>query len=145
MIHLIAVGSYVSSHLLGILLAIVASFVVGFLWHGPVFGKQWMAYNNMTPPKKEDIKFSMMLPGIFANIVMVFTQSAVLGRTFQIVSLANIGQALIIAILLWLPFTALAIVNSYAWEGKKIGHMCLDACYYLVSTCVVASVLYATL
>ncbi len=145
MIHLIAVGQYVGTHMLGILLAILATYVIGFIWHGPLFGKQWMAYNNITPPKKEDMKFSMMLPGLAANFVMVFVQSAVLGRTFQIVSLRGIVDALIIAVILWLPFTALAFANSYAWEGKKPGHWCLDAGYYLISILAVSAILYITL
>ena len=145
MIHLIAIALYVQTHILSILLAIVASFVVGFAWHGPLFGKQWMKYNKMTPPKKGEMKFSMMLPGLSANFVLVIVQSAVLGRTFQIVSLANIGEALLIATILWLPFTGLTIVNSYAWEGKRVGHMCLDAGYYLVSLWAISYVLYVTL
>ncbi len=145
MIHLIAIAGYVSTHVVGIILAIIVSFAVGFLWHGPLFGKQWMALNKMEQPKKEEMKFSMMLPGIAANIVMVFVQSAVLGRAFQILILPNIGYAFIIATILWLPFTALTIVNSYAWTGKPVQLMVLDAAFYLVSLYAVAAVLYATL
>lgn len=145
MIHLFAIAQYVQTHVLSIVLALVVSYVIGFSWHGPIFGKLWMAYNNMTPPKKEDMKFSVMLPGLGANFVLVIVQSAVLGRTFQIVSLANVGQALLIATVLWLPFTGLTIVNSYAWEGKKLGHMALDAGFYLVSLWATAAVLYYTL
>ncbi|NOS67292.1 MAG: DUF1761 domain-containing protein [Candidatus Peribacteraceae bacterium] len=143
--HLIAIAGYVQTHLLGILIAIIASFAVGFAWHGPLFGKQWMKYNKMTPPKKGEATFSMMLPGLAANFVMVFVQSAVMGRSFEILLLPNIGYALLIATIFWLPFTGLVIVNSYAWEGKKVGHMCLDAGFYLVSIWAVAAVLYATL
>jgi len=78
MIHLIAIAGYVTTHVVGIILAIIVSFAIGFLWHGPLFGKQWMALNNLPQPKKEEMKFSMMLPGIAANTVMVFVQSAVL-------------------------------------------------------------------
>jgi hypothetical protein len=145
MIHLLAIAGYVQTHVHSIIIALLVSYAIGFAWHGPVFGKLWMSYNKMTAPKKEDMKFSMMLPGLGANLVLVVVQSAVLGRTFQIVSLANIGQALLIATVLWLPFTGLTIINSYAWEGKKIGHMCLDAGYYLVSIWATAAVLYSTL
>ena len=145
MIHLIAIAQYVQTHVPSIIIALLVSYAIGFAWHGPIFGKQWMAYNKMTPPKKEDMKFSMMLPGLGANFILVIVQSAVLGRTFQIVSLTNIGQALLIATILWLPFTGLTIINSYAWEGKKPGHMCLDAAYYLVSIWATAAVLYVTL
>lgn len=145
MIHLIAIGEYVSTHVLGIVLAILASYVIGFMWHGPLFGKQWIALNNIPVPKKEDMKFSMMLPGLSANLVMVLVQSAVLGRTFQIVSLSGVGQALIIAVILWLPFSALLLGNIYAWSGKSLKVWLLDSAHALVSILAIAAILYATL
>ena len=143
--HLLAVGQYVQGHVLGIVLSIVATYVVGFIWHGPLFGKLWMKYNKMTPPKKGEMKFSMMLPGLSASLVQTFVQAAVMGRSFEILYLPSVGHALLIATLLWLPFTGLVIVNSYAWEGKRVGHMCLTAGYYLVTTWAIAAVLYTTL
>jgi hypothetical protein len=143
--HIIAVGQYVQGHVLGIVFAIVASYVIGFIWHGPLFGKQWMALNNLKPPSKDEMTFSMMLPGLSANFVMVFVQSAVLGRAFQLVSLANIGEALIIATIIWLPFSALLLVNIYAWGGKPVKLMVLDSAHALVSMWAIAAVLYVTL
>lgn len=145
MIHVLAVVTFAQTHILNILLAIFATYVLGFLWHGPIFGKQWMKLNNITPPKKEDMKFSMMLPGLAANFVMVFVQAAVLGRAFEILALANVGHALFIATLLWFPFTALAILNTNAWLGKKFAHTAMDAGYYLASMWAVAAVLYYTI
>ncbi|HLC76057.1 MAG TPA: DUF1761 domain-containing protein [Candidatus Peribacterales bacterium] len=145
MIHLLAIAGYVQTHLLGVLLAIIVSFIIGFIWHGPLFGKQWMAMNNIVQPAKEDIKFSMMLPGIAANTVLVFVQSAVLGRAFQILLLPSIFHAFIIVLILWLPFTALTIINSYAWLGKPVKLMVFDSAYYLVSLLAIAVVLYVTL
>jgi len=145
MIHLVAIAEYVQTHVLSIVLAIIVSYGVGFLWHGPLFGKQWMELNKLPTPKKEDMKFSMMLPGLSANFVLVLVQSAVLGRTFQIVSLANIGQALIIATIIWLPFSALLLVNIYAWSGRPVKLMVLDCGHALASLWAIAAVLYVTL
>lgn len=145
MIHLIAVGTFVQTHVLGVLLAVVASFIVGFLWHGPLFGKQWMKFNNLAEPKKEDFKFSMMLPGICASLLMAFVQAAVIGRAFEILALANMGEALLIATIFWLPFSALVLANEYAWAGKSFAHICFDAFYNLVSIWAIAAVLYVTL
>lgn len=143
--HLLAVGQYVQTHVPGILAAILVTYVIGFAWHGPLFGKQWMALNGLKPPAKDAMKFSLMLPGLSANFVMVFVQSAVLGRTLQILQLNGIGDALIIAVILWLPFTALTIVNSYAWLGKSWKLMLLDSAFTLASLLAVAAVLYGTL
>lgn len=145
MIHLIAVGQYMQTHILSIVLAIVASYAIGFLWHGPIFGKQWIALNGMKPPAQGEATFSMMLPGLSANFVMIIVQSAVLGRALQILSLANIGDALIIATILWLPFSALLLVNIYAWSGKPVKLMLLDSAHALVCLWAVAAILYVTL
>ncbi len=145
MIHLIAIAGYVQSHVLGIFLALLATYVIGSVWHGPLFGTLWMKLNNIPMPKKEDVKFSMMLPGLSANLVMVILQSAVLGRTFQIVRLDNIGQALLIATIIWLPFSALLLANIYAWSGKSYKVWLLDAAHAWISILAVAAILYATL
>ncbi len=145
MIHILAVAAYVQTHILGMLLAIAATYVIGFLWHGPLFGKQWIKLNKMPMPKKEEMKFSMMLPGLSANFLMVFVQSAVLGRALQILSLHNVGDALIIATILWLPFSALLLLNIYAWGGKPMKLWLLDSAHALFSLLAVAAVLYVTL
>lgn len=141
--HLAALGQYAQSHVLAILLCILSAYVIGFAWHGPLFGKQWMAYSGITPPKKEDMKFSMMAPGLAASFAHMFVLAVVMGRTFQLVALSGLWQALLIAFILWLAFTGLAIANSYAWEGKKFGHWVLTSGYYLVTMLVAAAILYA--
>lgn len=145
MSHVIAVGQYLVSHPLSIILSLVASYIIGSTWHGPLFGRQWMAYNNIPMPKKEDIKFSMMIPGLTANFFQIVAQCAVLGRTFQIVQLDHIGHALVIATIIWVPFTALVITNIYAWSGKPWKLTVLDALYELVIIWAVAAILYVTL
>lgn len=145
MIHLIAIGGYMQTHVLGIIFALVATYFIGSMWHGPLFGKLWMELNNIPMPKKEDMKFSMMLPGLSANFAMVILQCAVLGRTFQIVQLDNIGQALLIATIIWLPFSALLLANIYAWSGRSFKVWLLDAAHAWISILAVAAILYATL
>ncbi len=145
MMHLFAIGLYIQTHALSIVLAVIASFVVGFLWHGPLFGKQWMKFNKITPPKKKDMKFSMMLPGIGASLLMAFAQAAVLGSAFMMMSASSVWEALLIATILWLPFTALVILNEHTWAGKSFAHTSYDAAYNLASTFVMAAILYAML
>lgn len=145
MIHVIAVSHYLQTHVFGVFLAIIASFLIGFLWHGPLFGKQWMKLNGMKQPEKGEVTFSMMLPGFGASILMPFVQACVIGRTLQIVSLSGVGQALIIAVILWLPFTALVLLNEYTWAGKSFAHTCFDAAYNLASMLAITAVLYVTL
>lgn len=143
--QLISVSQYVQTHALSVLLAVLASFIVGFLWHGPLFGKQWMKYNKLQEPKKEDFKFSMMVPGIIASLVMAFVQALTLSAAFQFVAVATIAEAFVLTVILWFAFVALVIVNEYTWAGKSIGHIVYDVSYYLASMLVIAAVVYSSL
>jgi hypothetical protein len=143
--HLIAIGGYVQTHVVGIALSMLSTLFIGFMWHGPLFGRQWMKYNNIAPPKPEDMKFSMMLPGICSSALTAFVQAAVMGRTFQILMMPSIAYAFIIAIILWLPFTGLVIMSRYAWVGRPWGMLFLDAGFDLVSMLAIAAILYSTL
>ena len=145
MIHLIALGEYAQTHVLSIIFALLATYFIGSMWHGPLFGKLWIKLNHMPTPKKDDMKFSMMLPGLTANFFLVVVESIVLGRTFQIVSLSGVGQALLIATIIWLPFTALVLANIYAWSGKPMKLLLLDCAHSLISLWAVAAILYVTL
>lgn len=136
---------FLQTHPLSVVLALVVSYIIGSIWHGPLFGQMWMKLNALKQPKKEDMKFSMMAPGLIANFVMIVVQTAVLGRAFQIVALGGIGDALTLAAIVWLPFTALVICNTYAWLGKSWKLMLLDCAYNLVSLWAVALVLYYTM
>ena len=145
MTHLTAVLNFASTHVLGIVLSLVATYVIGFIWHGPLFGKQWIALNKLTPPKKDEMKFSMMLPGLTANLVLVVVQASVLGRAFELVSMTSVLDALIIATIIWLPFTALVIININTWCGKPAKLTVLDCGHALASIWAIAAVMYYTL
>lgn len=143
--HLVALAQFAQTHWLPILGCILLAYVVGTLWHGPIFGKQWMAYNNMKAPKKGEFKFTMMLPGLIASFFHMLLMTTVMGRTFQLIALASIWQAILIAVILWAAFLGLAFANSYAWEGKPFGYWCISAGYYLVMMVLSAIILFVTL
>src|SRR5256885_15430627 len=44
---------------IGVLAAVVASFIFGWLWHGPLFGKLWCKLMNIAMNKKPDAKFML--------------------------------------------------------------------------------------
>lgn len=143
--HLLAVWNYVATHPLGVVGAIAASFILGFLVHGPLFGPVWIRLNGITPPTPGEMKLSLMIPGFIASILLPFFQVAVLGRTFQIVALTGMWQALLIAAIIWFPFTAMVIANEYLWAGKSWKLVAFDALYNLATVWLIAAIAYATL
>ncbi len=142
--HLVAVAMYVQTHWIGVLLAVIVSFIIGALWHGVIFAKPWAKLAGMEHMKKEEAMKSMPY-GMAASILMAFVQAAVLGRAFQILLLPNVGYAVIIALILWIPFTGLPMLNNYVWSHKPMKLLAIDAGYNLVSLVAIAKVLYFTM
>jgi len=67
-------------NILAILVAAAAMFIVGFLLHGPFFGKTWMRLAGIRPTGRE--KFSDMVPQMvwnyLANVLIAWVFAAVL-------------------------------------------------------------------
>jgi hypothetical protein len=58
-------GNFLYMSILTIVLAALATFVIGFLFHGPFFGKIWMRLANIHPTGNE--KFADMVPQIYGT------------------------------------------------------------------------------
>lgn len=107
-------------NLLAVLVAAVVAFVIGFLFHGPVFGKLWMKLAKITPTGNE--KFSDMYGQMFMNLVANLITAYVIavlvnlanGSTYLIdKSLACVGMT--VATLGWMGFTIIATSMDPIW------------------------------
>ncbi len=83
--------------LVGVLVAAISAFIIGFLFHGPLFGKIWMKLANIHPTGNE--KLSNMIPQMLWNLV------------------ANIVTAYIIAVIFFFSSASSYIVGLGAWGG----------------------------
>jgi hypothetical protein len=70
-------------HILAIVLAALATFIIGFLFHGPLFGKLWMRLANVHPTGNE--KFADMLPQMGWNLLVNLTTASVMSMLFWII------------------------------------------------------------
>ncbi|MBP7992823.1 MAG: DUF1761 domain-containing protein, partial [Candidatus Magasanikbacteria bacterium] len=50
-----------------VVVAALANFFIGFMFHGPLFGKLWMRLANIKPTGKE--KFADMVPQMIKNLL----------------------------------------------------------------------------
>lgn len=148
MIHLQKLGEFVTGHPLAILLCVVVYFVIGMIWYGPLFSKQWASMNGITPEMMasapKDKMMRGMMTGMVASIVTGFVITVVLGRGMQLLDMSSPTYPLIIATILWLPFTALPFAQTYAYLQKPFKLLCIDAGYMLVAMWAVSFILYKT-
>ena len=110
-----------SVSLVGVLVAAVVAFVVGFLFHGPLFGKLWMRLADVHPTGNE--KFSDMYGQMFMNLVMnvVAAYALAVVYSFAVGSLgAGVGTRVACGILVAIGFQATASSMEVIWMKRSV-------------------------
>ncbi len=106
---------------LAVLLAAVASMVIGSLWYGPLFGKMFMkamGMDGMTPEQKQAMQKGMMwnyVGQLVASLVMFY----VLARFIGALGDGTMVTALKTAFWGWLGFVVPVKAGDALWGGKK--------------------------
>ena len=114
-------------NLMAILIAVVANFILGFVWYTPLFGKIWakeMGFNmEVKPPAGAMIKGMVIM--VIGNFLMawVFAHNIAAwdpttwGQPASDVSVA--ANATMAAVFTWLGFYVPVDLNTVAWESKS--------------------------
>ena len=127
---------------LAVLVAAVASFLLGWLWYGPLFGKPWMKLMNFDKNSMKSMKLSpvtAMILGFLTYLVIAY----VLAGFISILNSATIVEGIKIAFWIWLGFIATTTLGSFLWEGKSIKLYLLNNAYNLLNILVIAVILTA--
>ena len=127
---------------LAVLVAAVASFLLGWLWYGPFFGKPWMKLMNFDKNSMKSMKLSpvtAMILGFLTYLVIAY----VLAGFISILNSATIVEGMKIAFWIWLGFIATTTLGSFLWEGKSIKLYLLNNAYNLLNILVIAVILTA--
>lgn len=125
-----------------ILLAAVAAFVLGFLWHGPIFGKVWMQLSGMG---QQDIDKAKAEGGMCMTMVYAFISLLVVGYVLAYLIAAtgalDVMAAVLLAFWIWLGFIAMILLNGVLWEKRTLNLYLFNIVYHLVSLCLMAAVI----
>ncbi len=125
---------------LAVLVAAIASMVVGFLWYGPVFGSQWKKLMSFTD---KDIKKMKMTPktAMILGFIAALVISCTLAHFLIYMNISSVADAVMAAFLIWIGFVATVQVGAVLWEGKPWKLFFLNAGHTLVSLAVMAVIL----
>jgi len=119
-----------------VLAAAIAAFVLGMLWHGPLFGKMWMRLEGFTAKSMKAMPLSMVVG--FAALIVMATMLAVL---MNVISVSDMRSALKLASAVWLGFIATVMLGGVLWEGRKLQLYLFNAFYQLASILLMAAVI----
>lgn len=131
--------------ILTIVLAAVATFIIGFLAHGPVAGKLWMRLADIHPTGNE--KLADMVPQMLWNLLVNLVTASVLSGIIYIAFTSPImGEKLwykgsIIAAWIWLGFIVTSSAIEVIWMGRKKSLWLFECVASLVSFLVMGAIL----
>lgn len=108
---------------LAVIVAVVANMVLGILWYGPLFGKQWLAAVG----KKED-ELSQSAGMYVVPVVATLIGAIVLWNVMQATGLSGIMAAF----WMWLGFFALTSYTNDLFEGRSFNLWAVTNLYHLV-------------
>jgi hypothetical protein len=135
-----------SFNFLAILVAAVAAFVLGFVWHGPLFGKQWMKMMNIPQSEIDAMKargMGCMVPQMIASFFQQCVTALVIAHLTAALSITDALEAVMFAVLIWLGFIATIHLNTVLWEKRKLDLYFFNITYHLVSLIVMTLIVVA--
>lgn len=129
----------IAINLWAVLGAAVVSMVIGTVWYGPLFGKQWMALTGLT---KESMKSMSLTPvqamagGFAMSLLMAYVLAHFIG------ALTSVGfNGYFVGFWVWLGFIMTTQIHSFLWEGKPFRLFTLNALYTLVTYLAMGAVI----
>jgi hypothetical protein len=130
---------------LAVLVAAVASMVIGSLWYGPIFGKKWIALMGWTEEQMNSAKakgmgksYALMFVGSLL-MAYVLAHSVIYAAYYMRVS--GFSAGLMVGFWNWLGFVVPVSLGSVLWEGKSWKLWFLNVGYYLVTLMVMGAIL----
>lgn len=125
---------------LAVLVAALSSFVVGWLWYGPLFGKAWLKYNGFDPEKIHEGALPMPLimgTNYVATVLAAFALAMFLGSESDL--FFGIFAGVMIAIF-WIGTSRL---NDVLYERKPYALFLINTGYNLVIYTIMGAILGA--
>jgi hypothetical protein len=128
-----------------VLVAAIANIVVGSLWYGPIFGKQWKKLMGFSDSDMRSMKMTptqAYVGGLVTALIMayVLAHDAAAWAGFY-GGAGTFAFAFQLAFWIWLGYVATTQVGSVLWEGKPWKLFWLNTFQSLVSFIVMASIL----
>ncbi|TGL62085.1 DUF1761 domain-containing protein [Leptospira sarikeiensis] len=134
-------------NLIAVLVSAITAFILGFLFHGPIFGKVWMKLANIHPTGNE--KFSDMVPqmlwNLFANVVTAYVLAVIylFASSSTYLGGSGIWKGVICGLWVWLGFIITSTSMEVIWMGRGVKLWLFECGCSLVVMAVMGAIIAA--
>jgi hypothetical protein len=140
---------HIEINYLAIVVAVVANFVLGFLWYTPLFGKVWAKEHGFDTTKKPPA--GAFAKGMILMVIGNFLMAYVFAHNIAVWNpvtwglpaseMSPMANAFTAAIFTWLGSFVPTDLSTVAWEMKSWKLFFINTGYHLVALIVVALIL----
>ena len=128
-----------------VLVCTIISMVLGSLWYGPFFGKQWsklmgFTAEKMAAAKKKGIGSSYVTMTI-GSLIMSYTMAFFVTFVGFYYMGYGAGVGFLAGFMAWIGFVAPVTMGSVLWEGKPWKLWFINNAYYLVLLLIIGKIL----
>ena len=134
---------------IAVLIAVVATFILGFIWYTPLFGKAWakeMGFDPNEKPSGSELGKGMsfmvignfLLAYVFAHNMAAWDPQTWGLPPSEMSAVANAGSA---AFFTWLGFFLPVDLNTVAWEKKSWKLLGINTSYHFAALLVTAMII----
>ena len=125
---------------LAVAVSVVAAQVLGFLWYGPLFGKQWMTAMGTT---REELQEEGPGLAIIVGVVGSVLNALGIALILTTADTPDVVNGIKVGLLTSIGFAAAAVVTNAMFEGRRPMLMCLYAAYLVISITMMGAILGA--
>ncbi len=108
---------------LAVLVAAVAAFIIGFMFHGPLFGKLWIRLAKITPTGNEKMSdmYGQMVWNMVVNLVTAYVLAVIYSvmASSGVIAGSHIWVGAVTGFLVWLGFIVTSTSIDVIWMGKS--------------------------
>lgn len=133
----------ISINFYAILAAILANFILGWLWYGPIFGKAWaveMKIDTSTAPDKRAMYKGMLLM-VIGNFLTAYVLSHDIFVWLHFPGMEKMSQlqtAWMASFFIWLGYYVPTHLGATVWEKKSWKLTFINLSYHLATLFIAA-------
>lgn len=129
-----------------VFVAVIANFLLGFLWYTPLFGKVWvkeMRFDINVKPTKSEMARGMIVM-VIGNFFMAYVFAhniAAWGFVPEMIGTSAISNILNSAVFTWMGFYLPVDIGVVTWERKSWKLFGINTSYHFLMLLVAAVIL----
>jgi hypothetical protein len=109
----------------------LSAMIIGFLWYGPFFSKQWIQLNGFNPKQLKEMSSNMGFTYGTTTIAWIVT-AVVMKWVVLFVGAEGAWSGAMIGALMWLGFATTTQFVNRNFSRKPFGLYILDTTYWFV-------------